>query len=147
MEMDIKEYLEKKRELEQATKKNGKQIVHDFVKEFMAENPQVQAIRWYQYTPYFNDGEACVFSVQDAHFSVTEPSEEDMDQHPEESDAWVNVYNAEGNAKKAYTAFNKTICGDLESLMETAFGDHVHVIVLKDSKGKLTFRVDHYEHD
>jgi hypothetical protein len=145
--MDIKEYLQKKRELEEATKKEGNKIVREFVKAFMEENPEVHGIRWYQYTPYFNDGEACTFGVHDAYFALSEPSEEDMEEHPEESDNWISTYSAKGNAKKAYQAFERSIGGELESLMETAFGDHVHVIVLKNDKGEITFRVDHYEHD
>lgn len=29
--------------------------------------PEVEAVRWHQYTPYFNDGEACEFSIYEAH--------------------------------------------------------------------------------
>jgi len=32
----------------------------------------VEAIRWYQYTPYFNDGEACEFSVNEATVKLSE---------------------------------------------------------------------------
>lgn len=33
---------------------------------FLQEHPIVQAITWEQYTPYFNDGDTCTFSVGDA---------------------------------------------------------------------------------
>ncbi|MBB3752418.1 hypothetical protein FHT44_004930 [Mycolicibacterium sp. BK634] len=29
--------------------------------------PEVEAVRWHQYTPYFNDGEECVFSIREAY--------------------------------------------------------------------------------
>lgn len=30
-----------------------------------AQNPYVKAMVWYQYTPYFNDGDACTFRLRD----------------------------------------------------------------------------------
>lgn len=29
--------------------------------------PEVEAVRWEQYTPYFNDGDVCVFNIHDAY--------------------------------------------------------------------------------
>ena len=31
----------------------------------LAAAPEIAALRWRQYTPYFNDGEPCTFSVND----------------------------------------------------------------------------------
>ena len=35
------------------------------LKNMMGNNPDVVAIRWNQYTPHFNDGDACMFGVND----------------------------------------------------------------------------------
>lgn len=39
-------------------------------KAFFEACPGVQAIAWTQYTPYFNDGDPCVFSVGELYFVV-----------------------------------------------------------------------------
>lgn len=39
--------------------------------------PEVVAVRWTQYTPYFNDGEACTFDVNDARTKLIDTDEED----------------------------------------------------------------------
>ena len=37
----------------------------EIVQDFFARNPEFAGIRWNQYTPYFNDGDECVFNVHD----------------------------------------------------------------------------------
>lgn len=57
--------------------------IDDFKSEVAAilEHTEVTGIAWTQYTPYFNDGEPCVFSVGEPYFcfSGVELSEEDED--------------------------------------------------------------------
>ena len=49
-------------------KTEGKKALKEFVKEFFdATGGTVKALRWRQYTPYFNDGDACEFHVHDAY--------------------------------------------------------------------------------
>lgn len=52
-------------------------------KEFFEEYPEIVAVGWNQYTPYFNDGDTCEFSVGDM-FAVAAESvytgEEDEDE-------------------------------------------------------------------
>ncbi len=38
--------------------------------------PEVVAVRWTQYTPYFNDGDACTFDVYEARTKLTDTPEE-----------------------------------------------------------------------
>lgn len=42
-------------------------------REFFETNPDIVALRWHQYTPYFNDGDACVFEVDYFSFKLKEP--------------------------------------------------------------------------
>jgi hypothetical protein len=44
---------------------NGSEILVNYIKSIMLEYPEVKSIYWNQYAPYFNDGEACTFSVND----------------------------------------------------------------------------------
>lgn len=64
----------KTRELEEKRKEFMKELQQDFVpitKEFFNEVPLVQAVVWTQYTPYFNDGDECVFTVYEPTFVVS----------------------------------------------------------------------------
>ena len=39
---------------------------------FFTECPDVDSVFWTQYTPYFNDGESCTFSVGDIYFTLAD---------------------------------------------------------------------------
>lgn len=55
--------------------------------------PEFGAIRWRQYTPYFNDGDACVFGVHGVSaqlVGVTVP-EDEADDYSEEGDGYVDL--------------------------------------------------------
>ena len=57
--------------LEEMRQAHMKELQGDFnniIKLFFEECPKVQAVVWSQYTPYFNDGDECVFSVNDPCF-------------------------------------------------------------------------------
>lgn len=45
-------------------------IVLAAAKELFARCPSLQGIRWYQYTPHFNDGDECIFSMHGMYFLV-----------------------------------------------------------------------------
>ena len=47
----------------------GKEAIGALFKQFFADNPGVKIIIWEQYSPYFNDGDECVFSVRSPVFS------------------------------------------------------------------------------
>lgn len=47
-------------------------------KEFFEEFPMVQTITWNQFTPFFNDGDPCVFSMSDIQFVVDGFDEDDL---------------------------------------------------------------------
>lgn len=63
--------------------------------------PEVSGIAWTQYTPYFNDGEPCVFQAGEAYFSFNDveiPEDRDCDYHWMEDDlengrVWCGEWN------------------------------------------------------
>lgn len=72
---------EKNAELEALKKKHMEELQGDFneiIKLFFDECPRVQAVLWTQYTPYFNDGEECIFSVNEPYFVVEGFDREDL---------------------------------------------------------------------
>jgi hypothetical protein len=64
---DFKEFLEsvnkQKKELEKKIQSEGQALLKGMFKEFFHNHPEAKAIVWTQYTPYWSDGEDCIFSV------------------------------------------------------------------------------------
>src|SRR6267154_5517989 len=48
----------------------SKNAMRTAFKEFFDSNPDIDKITWTQYTPYFNDGDPCVFGVQEMYFTL-----------------------------------------------------------------------------
>lgn len=66
-----------------------KNAFNDIFKTFFEQYPEIKAVGWNQYTPYFNDGEPCEFSVGEV-FGVAENARNEDD---EELDL-NNIYSA-----------------------------------------------------
>lgn len=59
------------RQIEDLRKKSieiSKTVFHTAISNFFNTYPDVAAIRWRQYTPHFNDGDTCEFSVHELEF-------------------------------------------------------------------------------
>lgn len=131
--------------------------------EFFAKYPQVRAIMWTQYTPYFNDGESCEFSVHDPHVFVVGQTEgcDSGDEIEEDDISDMSPYDGYDNYSlrravagdrdypdlkwvtqefiddfEAFMAFTND-----EETMETIFGDHTKVIIAPT--GITTVEYDH----
>lgn len=90
--------------------------------------PEGKVLVWTQYTPYFNDGDACIFGVNDAY--LQDASEDD------DYSAYDGEWKLPDDLKEAW----RSLPGDL---MENAFGDHVKVWI----KHGGAFDVSEYSHD
>ena len=81
-----KKIAEQNAKLEEMRKAHMKELQGEFkdiIKLFFEECPKIQAVVWSQYTPYFNDGDECVFSINDPCF-VTENFDSNDLQNPYE---------------------------------------------------------------
>lgn len=63
----LEDLLKIKEEYNKKVRKEGEGIVKNMLADFLAEHPDIEHIKWDQYTPYFNDGEPCTFSVNEAY--------------------------------------------------------------------------------
>ena len=54
-------------------------LVEALVKQFLDACPEVTGIHWSQYTPYFNDGDSCEFSVNEICFHILNEDEDEDD--------------------------------------------------------------------
>ena len=67
--------------IEEMRKAHMKELQGEFneiIKLFFEECPKVQAVVWSQYTPYFNDGDECVFSVNEPSFVTKNFDRDDL---------------------------------------------------------------------
>lgn len=116
----------------------GKAALQADFKEFFEKNPTIEALRWSQYTPYFNDGDACVFSVNDPTIKV-----QGVEGGGDYDDGFSDVrYWGEGipDADKATHEFWKQVSSD--EIFQTVFGDHAQVTATREA-----ITVEEYSHD
>lgn len=134
-------------------------------KAFFKSFPEVKTIHWLQYTPYFNDGDECVFSVNEVYFTSTpynaeEIAEENGEDEYEELDRWGEDSGAlqgprydyktrsyvprEGVSEELQVAMGKlsNIVHSSEDILLAMFDNHVWVRAHADG-----FDVQEYDHD
>lgn len=119
-----------------------------------AKHPALESFAWRQYTPYFNDGDECVFSAHVSEPDINEVNGYDINF----KDETVTDYNAPkdhlGNRPQIPNPqYNLTLQAALvdvkeflenvdESVLREMFGDHVEVKVTATGT-----EVEEYEHD
>ena len=158
--------IEEQRALKAKFQTEAQAMFKETMKEFFDKNPGISALKWSQYTPYFNDGNACEFNVNDVYFTNASPEELDNVNHHgvyegEDETVWVvrsvkytlsSKYHAEDAAKiRAAGGVDVDSCqlidkmiqsSEMEDIMEEMFGDHVVITATRDG-----FDVNDYEHD
>jgi hypothetical protein len=160
---ELKERLNKidqiREDLKKAEKSASKDIMN-LLKELMVNNPLIAGVRWSQYTPHFNDGEECVFSINDPEFkfNLGAPISEEDDVY--NNQGWYNDYNIDDKffekrsdllnykqvaeckkgLKDIQTVFEKL--KDMEYTIKSMFGDHMQITVTADG-----VETEEYDHD
>jgi len=156
--------IENQIELKKKFQAEAQSLFKDITKEFFDKNPGITAVRWTQYTPYFNDGDTCEFTVNDPTF--TNASEEELENvsawgeyEGEDETVWaLEAYVLTGNSKwheeskakvsedvdtESCRMFAKMVCSsEMEDVMLAMFDDHVVVTATRNG-----FDVTDYEHD
>ncbi|AEV86685.1 hypothetical protein ACWT_5668 [Actinoplanes sp. SE50] len=128
------------------------------------DDPHMKAFGWEQYTPYFNDGEPCVFSVGSPWFlTVNDPDPDDIDDtyeygvdygdHPSlgrrefdwrDRERIPGAYTGPDEARydRVRALSDAISSGAFEDVLLEAFGDHAQVTVRPSG-----ITVDSYSHD
>lgn len=91
------------------------QVFYDVVKQLFSKHQCLKVIQWSQYTPYFNDGDECVFTVNEIFYTVKEPSGSDHETWYSESDEWIGAVPSDymfENAEKYRKNLNDSPWGD-----------------------------------
>lgn len=115
-------------------------LFNEAVKDLFAEHPEMESFSWAQYTPYFNDGDECVFGVLG-----DDPDINGIDGYSIEPRRVYgkSVYEAEhGELVPAKQAVAELLNAAPEAMMKDVFGDHMKVTVTRDG-----ITTDEYSHD
>lgn len=126
--------------LETKMRTEGRQILTGVFTEWFDKNPGVKALSWAQYTPYFNDGDECVFRVHGLYFSTVEVDPAEVDRPGYDEGPWAYPSQREA-ASAPIRALDDTL-NSVEALLKATFGDHVYVIATRAG-----FHVGDCEHD
>lgn len=151
--------LQRLNELNQERKQLLTQLVPEIEKRLKAlKFPSgIDSVGWTQYTPYFNDGDACTFSVRcdiDYFFINDEVSDEskfserlsktEYKKNPLTGKYELDInLNYDEEVGGFANQFVDLINSFPEEVLEEAFGDHCQVTLHRGGE----IKVDSYEHD
>jgi hypothetical protein len=118
------------------------------VKDFFAAVPQIKSVTWTQYSPYFNDGDACTFSVHDVYFATDD--NEDLESYRDADSDGVFSGDMYSLRKKTFlTKEQIEICNKLDTMiscnedtMESMFGNGYIIVLRPDG-----IETQEYDHD
>lgn len=126
-ELDI--FAAKKRELVEELRKQFPALFA----ELFSKSKYIESIGWRQYTPYFNDGEECVFRVYTSWLDV---NEEDF-YNRDKIEGW-------DESEEAIIKEIKTLLGNIpEDFLKELFGDHAQITIKKSGEIVVT----EYDHE
>lgn len=130
--MSLQKYKEARKKIQEALVE-GCRLAREAFKEASTElfdkHPKLESFSWTQYTPYFNDGDECCFSV---HYDCPDINGEygyDLDEKN------TDLIAAQRDCEKLIKQFD-------EEDMKAMFGDHVQVTVTRGS-----VETEGYNHD
>lgn len=158
----IKELNGKMAKLEKERKALFQESLKETFDEIFKEHPKLLSIRWQGYTPYFNDGDPCVYTIYDFYAEV------------EGIKSWVHDYSKYGGRVDSGSEYNtadeayknercleecflatwdkecpeeiKEVLSSLGSLPDDlflqAFGDHAEITATREG-----FKVEAYDHE
>jgi hypothetical protein len=144
--MDITQLKNQMAELQKQISTFGKEALAEKFKDFFEKHPQVEAVEWTQYTPYFNDGDVCEFRRNEFGYVLTPGTKyTDWDnklQVFEKGDEPIEGYYVRKGALGVVIENLETSLEGIDDIFEATFGDGVKVAATKDG-----FDVESYDHD
>lgn len=156
MTSKFQEIITLREQLNAKLKDFGQEAFTEGFAPFFAANPQVEGVTWTQYTPYFNDGDACEFSVHEPCLILNEQTARVINPDGDFDEYDADDFSGYGNPRRfeswdlRETTFNlekigfDAVWSQIPSeVFESVFGDHVEVRIMRDG----TVTVEEYSHD
>lgn len=142
-------------------KNDGKEIITQWLLQLAEFIPDLEAFHWTQYTPYFNDGDACTFSVNDIYYFTYGMRNEWTTQESEAYKVALPVdeliHEDDGEYLSSYSGVFEgkselvNLLSDNDELFEHVFDDHSRIIATAVREdGKIVgfdYDVSEYNHD
>jgi len=138
MSTTIENLINKQKEIMATARGQCCDGIKEVFKEFFATYPDCVAVRWTQYTPYFNDGDECRFRVGDPSLRMVDTSEDAGDYE----DGFEERYKNETKPFQAAIKAADKICNIDKEILKLSFGDHCRVTATKEG-----FEVEEYAHE
>ena len=151
----LQEIINLKKEYEEKVKRVGSSLIVDLYRPLFNENPEIHSIRWEQYTPYFNDGDTCVFGVRELRYKLTTPLDKEYDDYGDGYSETYNIGERWDKTKQRFVEVELTpalkalkemveIHSNIpDDIMLSLFGDHAQITIFND--GNL--EIEEYEHE
>lgn len=128
------------------------------LKDIIRSCEMIDSVRWNQYTPYFNDGEPCYFSVNNLEYKFSEKFSAGA-VSDETEDEYVYEWRLKEFFNKNKDILNYEMLDGLQKACDEMGDIHSHLMSLEDALreefgdhsqitlSKTGIEVDHYEHD
>lgn len=147
IEGELEAFKEKKRQLTEELRKEFPNLI----KPLLQESETINSISWAQYTPYFNDGEECIFNSYAASFDINGESRyhygDDNDEIYQKKiwrDGGYKI-NEHYNKKEGdiVEELKKILSSIPDEFYKELFGDHAKITITRNGE----IDVEGYEHD
>lgn len=132
-----KEIKTKQESLKEELRSLGENFFRKQTNNLFNDFPELEGFSWNQYTPYFNDGDPCVFHIWNSDYPDIKLTDMDDYESSDDSARFRVPYNKpEGFVLTREQRISESIKSILtaidESVFESLFGDHATVIVTRD---------------
>jgi len=127
--------------LKEEFQEKAKKVFNEELKDILKNNDgSIEEVVWTQYVPYFNDGDACEFSVNEAVLKL-------KDSEYDEGNCYYDLYDQTLSKKQELILDNVNeliLSNTLEDALKDMFGEHSLVkYIVKTGK----FEVEDWDHD
>ena len=144
--MNLSDLIKLKEEYKSKLKAEGETAIREYIREFFENNPEIEAIRWVQYAPSFNDGDPCVFSMHEpdvktqisesgAKFDLISDGKFSERSDDADDEGFRSLYNLKGNDKHIRDAVVQLYrdLSAVEEALEEIFGSHSKIVATRNS--------------
>jgi len=154
----LREKQEEIKKLKKEMLEASNKIFTDLTKTIFEDHPKVKSFGWNQFTPYFNDGDTCYFSVNTDYIQI---NGESVDESDWISETKITNYGTWNREKREYEGRTEVPNLDYDPELSSAsneireflrnfdndfflsqFGDHAEITITAEGVS-----VDEYEHD
>ena len=131
--------------------------IKEVFKQFWEENPDIKVVVWTQYAPYFNDGDACVFRINDPTFSNA-TDEDDINDlrygeyNGDNEDIWtaeswdidkISEKKSGVNGESVKLLCNFLISNAMEDVLKSMFGSDNKIVATREGFAVTDYSESH----